>query len=111
MIDEKTDYRGHDIKMIKNVENHEACAKLAAANKEAKFWTYQAASKKCWIKTSKKGKMPLKTVVSGNRECGVAAEEDEEEGDGDGEEKEGRLLTNSFGLQDLCKIQLLSFVM
>ena len=71
VIDEKTDYRGHDIKMIKNVENHEACAKLAAANKKAKFWTYQAASKNCFIKTSKKGKKPNKTVVSGNQECGV----------------------------------------
>ena len=71
VIEEKTDYNGHDIKMIKKVENHEVCAKLAAANEKAKFWTYQAASKKCWIKTSKKGKRPNKTVVSGNQECGV----------------------------------------
>ena len=112
MIEEKTDYNAHDIKMIKKVENQEACAKLAAANEKAKFWTYQAASKNCFIKTSKKGKRPNKTVVSGNQECGVAAEEDEEEGDDDGDgEKEGMLLTNSFGLPDLCKIQLLSFVM
>ena len=111
VIEEKIDYPGNDIKMTKKVENQEACAKLAAENEKAKFWTYRASTKECWIKTAKKGTKPLKTVVSGNRECGVAAEEDEEEGDGDGEEKEGRLLTNSFGLQDLCKIQLLSFVM
>ena len=71
VIEEKIDYNAHDIKMIKKVENQEACAKLAAANEKAKFWTYQAASKNCFIKTSKKGKRPNKTVVSGNQECGV----------------------------------------
>ena len=71
VIEEKTDYNGHDIKMIPKVENHEGCAKLAAVNEKAKFWTYQAASKNCFIKTSKKGKKPNKTVVSGNQECGV----------------------------------------
>ena len=71
VIEKQIDYNAHDIKMIPKVENHEACAKQAAAHEKAKFWTYQAKSKKCWIKTSKKGKKSNKTVVSGNRECGV----------------------------------------
>ena len=75
MVEEKIDYEGNDIKQgaktFKVVENQEACAKLSAENEKAKFWTYQPSSKKCWIKTSKKGKRPNKTVVSGNQECGV----------------------------------------
>merc|ERR1712179_712901 len=56
VVEEKTDYQGNDIKQgpkfFKVVEDQEACAKLAVANKKAKFWTYQPSSKKCWIKTS-----------------------------------------------------------
>ena len=70
VIEDKIDYPGNNIKMTKAVENQEACAKLAAANEKAKFWTYRASTKECWIKT-KKGAKPLKTVVSGNRACGL----------------------------------------
>ena len=45
-------------------------AKKAAENAQAKFWTYVASSKECWIKRSNKEKKPLKTAVSGNVECG-----------------------------------------
>ena len=55
MIEEKTDYFGNDLKQgdktAKVVENQEACAKLAAANEKAKFWTYNTSNKKCYIKT------------------------------------------------------------
>jgi len=68
------------------VENQEACAKLTASKEGALFWTYRDSDKKCWIKTSKKGKMPLKTVVSGNRECGEEGGEGEEGGDEDAKE-------------------------
>ena len=75
MVEEKIDYEGNDIKQgaktFKVVENQEACAKLSAENEKAKFWTYQPSSKKCWIKTSNAGKRPLKTVNSGNQECGA----------------------------------------
>ena len=75
MVEEKTDYLGNNIKQgastFKVVENQEACAKLSAENEKAKFWTYQPSSKKCWIKTSNAGKRPLKTVNSGNQECGA----------------------------------------
>ena len=40
VIEDKMDYPGNDIKKTKAVENQEACAKLAAANEKAKFWTY-----------------------------------------------------------------------
>ena len=75
VVEEKTDYQGNAIKQgaktFKVVENQEACAKLSAENEKAKFWTYQPSSKKCWIKTSNAGKRPLKTVNSGNQECGA----------------------------------------
>merc|ERR1712179_628003 len=76
VIEEKTGYAGNDIKQggkpfKEGVEDQKACAKLAAANKKAKFWTYHPSNKKCFIKTSKAGKKPAKTSVSGNRECGL----------------------------------------
>ena len=71
MIEEKTDYFGNDIKMTRKVENQEACAKLAAANEKALFWTYRPSTKKCWLKTSKAGKHTRKAFVSGNKECGL----------------------------------------
>ena len=45
MIEDKTGYGGNDIKIEAKVENQEACAKLAVANKKAKFWTYRASDK------------------------------------------------------------------
>ena len=71
MIEEKTGYQGNDIKIEENVDDQKACAKLAAANKKAKFWTYKTSNKRCFLKTSKAGKKPLKARVSGNRECGL----------------------------------------
>ena len=75
VVEEKIDYPGNDIKQggktFKVVEDQEACAKLSAENEKAKFWTYQPSTKKCWIKTSNAGKTPLKTVNSGNQECGA----------------------------------------
>ena len=55
---------------FQNVENYFGCAKKAAENAQAKFWTYVTSSKECWIKRSNKEKKPLKTAVSGNVECG-----------------------------------------
>ena len=83
MIEKKTGYQGNDIKIEEIVEDQKACAKLAAANKKAKFWTYHPSNKKCFIKTSKAGKKPAKTSVSGNRECGEAEEEAEDAADGE----------------------------
>ena len=72
-IDEETDYLGHDMKgSPHNVENEDACAHLTATKKDALFWTYRDSDKKCWIKTSKKGKKANKNLVSGNRECGLS---------------------------------------
>ena len=81
-IDEKTDYLGHDIKGLVGikVENQEACAKRTALTKGALFWTYRDSDKKCWIKTSKKGKKANKTLVSGNRECGLQENEELKQG-------------------------------
>ena len=69
MIEEKTGYQGNDIKIEEDLEDQKACAKLT--NEKAKFWTYNPSNKKCFIKTSKAGKKPSKTSVSGNRECGL----------------------------------------
>ena len=76
VIDEDTDYRGHDINGAKKVKNQEACATLASTKEGGLFWTYRAKDKKCWVKTSKKGKMEGAGLVSGN--VGCAAKETEE---------------------------------
>ena len=70
MIDEETDYRGHDIGKGVKVKNQQACATMTATKEGGLFWTYRASDKKCWIKTSKKGKMAQAGLVSGNIECG-----------------------------------------
>ena len=71
VIQEKTDYIGHDINNFQNVENYFGCAKKAAENQKAKFWTYVASTKECWIKTSNKEKKEASVAhVSGNVECG-----------------------------------------
>ena len=47
------------------------CAIKAAGNTKAKFWTYVASTKECWIKTSNKEKKEASVAhVSGNVECG-----------------------------------------
>ena len=80
-IEEKTDYLGHDMKGSPHkAESQEACAKLTASKKGALFWTYRDSDKKCWIKTSKKGKKANKTLVSGNRECGLQENEELKQG-------------------------------
>ena len=90
MIDEETDYLGHDIDELKKagkpftVKNQQACATMTGTKEGALFWTYRASDKKCWIKTSKKGKMAQAGLVSGNIEC-------------------GKLLKNASVLQDLMK--------
>ena len=70
VIDEETDYLGHDIEGGKKVKNQQACATLTGTKEGGLFWTYRASDKKCWIKTSKKGKMAQAGLVSGNIECG-----------------------------------------
>ena len=70
MIEEETMYFGHDIQKGVKVENQQACADLTVTKEGALFWTYRAKDKKCFIKTSKKGKKELAGRVSGNKECG-----------------------------------------
>ena len=57
------------------VENKEACAKLSFSTEGAKFWSFSPAGKLCYLKTSKKGRRPHYTVVSGNRACGKPGNE------------------------------------
>ena len=78
MIEEETLYNGHDIKGEGNVKvkNQQACATLAGTKEGARFWTYRPKDKKCFIKTSKKGKKAFAGRVSGS--VGCAVEETEE---------------------------------
>ena len=80
MIEEKTIYLGHDIKGEGNVKvkNQQACATLAATKEGALFWTYRPSDKKCFLKTSKKGKRAAAGRVSGSVGCAVKETEDEE---------------------------------
>ena len=77
VIEEKMTYTGYNIDIGgkgkyggKVVESREACAKLCFSTEGAKFWSYSPAEKLCWVKTSKNGRRPHATVVSGNRVCG-----------------------------------------
>ena len=88
MIEEETMYFGHDIQKGVKVENQQACADLTVTKEGALFWTYRAKDKKCFIKTSKKGKKTLAGRVSGNVGCAVKETDGEEEGDEDAEEEE-----------------------
>ena len=76
VIEEETMYFGHDIQKGVKVKNQQACANLTATKEGALFWTYRASDKKCFLKTSKKGKKALAGRVSGNVGCAV---EDTEE--------------------------------
>ena len=77
VIEEKMTYTGYNIDIGGKgkyggtvVENKEACAKLSFSTKGAKYWSFLPAGKLCWVKTSRKGRRPHPTVVSGNRLCG-----------------------------------------
>ena len=77
VIEKEMTYTGYNIDIGgkgkyggKVVENKEACAKLCFSTEGAKFWSYSPAEKLCWVKTSKNGRRPHATVVSGNRVCG-----------------------------------------
>ena len=78
VIEEETIYYGHDIKGEGNVKvkNQQACATLAATKEGARFWTYRPSDKKCFIKTSKKGKMEGAGLVSGSIGCAVKETEE-----------------------------------
>merc|ERR1712168_1710580 len=76
VIEEETQYLGHDIQKSVKVENQQACADLTATKEGALFWTYRTSDKKCFIKSSKKGKKEHTGRVSGNKECGCVIEEE-----------------------------------
>merc|ERR1712212_375218 len=82
VIDEETDYLGHDIDELKKagkpftVKNQQACATMTGTKEGALFWTYRASDKKCWIKTSKKGKKAHKGLVSGSIGCAIKETEE-----------------------------------
>ena len=69
VIEKDTAYPGNDIGGGRKVKNQKACAALTGEIEGALFWTYHDKVKKCWIKTSKKGKKAAKGVVSGNNKC------------------------------------------
>ena len=70
MIEEKTDYNGHDIKISKKKKNQEECAALSASTPGGHFWTWHKTSKTCFVKSSDSGKYTVGHAVSGNSECG-----------------------------------------
>jgi len=74
VIDEATDYSGHDIpKKRKKVESHQECADFSASILKGLFWTWNKKNKMCYVKSSKAGKMKNSIAVSGNRKCGTKA--------------------------------------
>merc|ERR1712212_839205 len=82
VTDEDTDYLGHDIPEIMErmepykVANQQACATLTGEKEGALFWTYRDSDKKCWLKSSKKGKKAHKGLVSGSIGCAIKETEE-----------------------------------
>ena len=76
VIEEDTMYFGHDIQKGVKVKNQQACANLTATKEGALFWTYRPSDKKCFIKTSKKGKKAFAGRVSGSVGCAVKETEE-----------------------------------
>ena len=92
MIEELINYYGHDLESKDRIESMEECIEKAAKVEKAKFWTYEPRTKKCWIKTSKRGRRKHRNAgVSGNVKCEQI--------------KEGEWFINSI-YQRLLKIQL-----
>ena len=71
MIEKKTDYNGHDIKMSKKKKNQQECADFSASTPGGHFWTWHKTSKTCFVKSSNSGKYAVGHAVSGTRECGI----------------------------------------
>ena len=69
-------YFGHDIQKGVKVKDQQACATLAATKEGALFWTFRASDKKCFLKTSKKGKRAAVGRVSGSVGCAVKETEE-----------------------------------
>ena len=69
-------YFGHDIQKGVKVKDQQACVTLAATKEGALFWTFRAWDKKCFLKTSKKGKRAAAGRVSGSVGCAVKETEE-----------------------------------
>merc|ERR1719430_2822217 len=74
VIEEKTDYNGHDIKISKKKKNQEECAVLSASTPGGHFWTWHKTSRTCFVKSSNSGKYAVGHAVSGNSKCGCVIE-------------------------------------
>ena len=70
MIEEKTDYNGHDVKISKKKKNQQECADFSASTPGGHFWTWNKTSKTCFVKSSNSGKNTVGHAVSGNSKCG-----------------------------------------
>ena len=72
IIEQKIDYRGWDIYgKIKKTANQQECADYSASTPGSHFWTWNKKTKKCYLKSSKAGRIKDDYSVSGNNECGI----------------------------------------
>ena len=69
IIEQKIDYRGNDIAHAAGILDMQTCADFCASTSGGRFWTYNTATKGCYVKTSSSGRITKETDVSGNREC------------------------------------------
>ena len=71
IIEEATDYLGHDIPWKrKRTENQQECADFSASTPGGHFWTWNKGTKTCYVKSSNSGKRTVGHAVSGNSKCG-----------------------------------------
>ena len=70
-IEEGMKYAGHNLYPARG-KTQDECAALCFHEPECHFWTHNAASSKCWLKKSDKGKSPSTFGSnSGQKACGL----------------------------------------
>ena len=71
-IEEKIDYKGgSDIGYVGDIESSNSCACTCKKRSECKFFTWNAASNLCILKTTDGGRRPHSTADSGSEDCCV----------------------------------------
>jgi len=65
-------YWGNDIDSVENVSSWNACAKICNEHKSCQYWSWTIGlitHQRCWLKTSKSGRVKLGNAISGRHDC------------------------------------------
>ena len=73
-VEYNIDYYGNEIRNYSGVGTSKACADLCASTDGGLFWTWNPASRKCFVKSSDSGRHQYSGAVSGNKQCGTSSD-------------------------------------